>query len=701
MSFLNPFFLIGLTALAIPVIIHLINLKKPKRITFSTTAFFSELRKTTIRRLNIKRWLLLAARSLAIMFLVFALARPFLPPQLSGFTDSGTTLYGFLIDNSPSMAQIDEKGPYLDQAKIIMEEILDQAGSEDRFLISVTHGPQPGFRIVTRSEARAILEDVEVANMGNFLRRYLTELKTRMLDFSSDSKVVYWFSDATQATMQQLENIDAKDHRLPFQFIQIGSQPSVNVGITSVSSPNQIIGQNLPMTIEISVQNFSNSAVSNYFLDLEMEGRSLGQYEVSLEPGHTRSFLFEYVPEKSGDVRGLARLEGDAFAFDNTRYFALKIPETRNVLLIERPEDQASSFVAPVLEAARTTSAQLSFVRRTPDALQQEELSRFDAVILNGLAVIPGFLQENLQRFVQDGGGLIVFPGQQADLGSYNAFLRRLNVGQFSGFRGTYGRFEQVASFQQLREGHPVLDEIFEAQEDAVIRIALPDIYHHWLYDTGRQSGTNVVLRSNLNEPLLTEHRLGAGLILISSLGSDPGWSNLPVNPLFAPLYYRMALYVVSFEEGGLQEALLGEPFSSLFSFEQLDVSMFLNDLVIRPEVTITGSGMQVRTDAIDWEPGWAEITDNRQSRVIGVNQKVSESDFRVLSSETIKEKLSETVTVLDIIQSSAYTHDELTSRIQRAGFGSEIWNWFLWLALVFLIAESLIAKQYRVEQSS
>lgn len=701
MSFLNPFFLIGLAALSIPVIIHLINLRKPKRIAFSTIAFFSELQKSTIRRLNIKRLLLLAVRIAAIVLLVLALARPFLPPQLSGFSESGSTLYTFLVDNGPSMAQIDSKGPYLDQSKDIINEILDRADNRDRFLIAVTHGEQLQNRVVSRSEARALLDDIEVVNMGRYTAERLHDVKSRMLDYEADARVIYWISDAAETKFKDLERYgdgSLYDERAPVQFIKIGDEPSVNVGVTEVKTPNQIIGRNVPMTIEVTVQNFGNEPVSNQFLDVEVENRTLGQYEVALEPGQQRSYLFEYVPEQTGDVRGVARLEGDQFTFDNQRYFALLIPETRNIALIQNSNYQEMSFLEPVLEAARLTSAQINYQKFSVDAFRQETIAEFDAVIINAVRNIPEYMHEPIQRYIQNGGGLIVFPGQDSDMSTYNRLLERVNAGRFTGIRGDYGRFEETAGFQRLREGHPILDEIFDKQEDEDIRIDLPSIYYQWLYETAGRSGSNVIFQTNLNEPVLTEHQFGSGLVLVSSLGADPGWSNFPVNPLFAPLYYRMALYAVSFDEGGLNQHTLGRPFEWNYGFGNLDISILLNDREFRPEVSRTGTGADIRTDAVDWTPGWAIISDGEQERTVAVNQDITESDFRTLQTGTIRELLSENVYLLDIIDSSEFSGEELSTRIQSAGFGSEIWNWFLWAALVFLIIECLISKQYRVE---
>ena len=76
MAFLNPLVLLGLAAAAIPLIIHLFNFRKPKQVDFSSLAFLRELEKRTMRRMRLKQWLLLLLRTLAIVCLVLAFARP-------------------------------------------------------------------------------------------------------------------------------------------------------------------------------------------------------------------------------------------------------------------------------------------------------------------------------------------------------------------------------------------------------------------------------------------------------------------------------------------------------------------------------------------------------------------------------------------------------------------------------------------------
>ncbi|HEY7751554.1 MAG TPA: BatA domain-containing protein, partial [Ignavibacteriaceae bacterium] len=104
MIFLNPAVLIGLLAASIPVIIHLFNLRKLKKIEFSTLSFLKELQKNKIRKVKIKQWLLLALRVLIILLIVTAFARPTLEGvSIGGTTSAAKTTAVFILDDTYSM----------------------------------------------------------------------------------------------------------------------------------------------------------------------------------------------------------------------------------------------------------------------------------------------------------------------------------------------------------------------------------------------------------------------------------------------------------------------------------------------------------------------------------------------------------------------------------------------------------------------
>src|SRR5690625_3177795 len=124
MSFLNPIFLIAVVTAAIPFFIYLLNIRKPERVRFSSLSFFDLLKTTAIRRIRIKRWLLLALRMTAMIFLAVALARPFMQPGILWIYQREPKNIGLLIDNRQEQAQVDQHGPYCEEAIAVAQSVV-------------------------------------------------------------------------------------------------------------------------------------------------------------------------------------------------------------------------------------------------------------------------------------------------------------------------------------------------------------------------------------------------------------------------------------------------------------------------------------------------------------------------------------------------------------------------------------------------
>src|SRR5688572_5458722 len=122
MKFVNPSFLYALFALAVPVIIHLFNFRKFKRVYFTNVRFLKDVKQETQSKSKLRHLIVLACRILAITLLVLAFAQPFLP-----VTDAhivrGDRAVSVFIDNSFSMDAINKSGRLLDEAKNNAKEI--------------------------------------------------------------------------------------------------------------------------------------------------------------------------------------------------------------------------------------------------------------------------------------------------------------------------------------------------------------------------------------------------------------------------------------------------------------------------------------------------------------------------------------------------------------------------------------------------
>lgn len=708
MNFLNPLFLLGLLAVALPVVIHLINLQRPQKVAFSTLSFFNELRKSTIRRIRIKQYLLLALRTLAVLFLALALARPFLPPTITGSASSGESRsVAILIDNSASMSRVGTDGPLMEQARDIVDRIIRNGSSDDKFLIRTTNvidATNTGF--VSANRAITKLDEITAVNRGHYTADRFKEVYQQLKEAPGRRSVMYIISDGQVSQLSSLEDLElgeGSEKAVSVQLIQLEKAKQQNVAVTSVSLESQLLSPASPITLSVEVENMGDAAVANQFVSLQVEGEMTGQYETSLAAGETKDFLFELVPEDVGYLSGQVLLEGDEVDFDNRRHFVVHIPRQRSILLVNESRESSSftSYIAPALQAARQTNARILFEEKQADEVEQGEWKDYDGLILNGLTAVPAYWHQGLQQFVQDGGGILFFPSEQGKIESYNQFFSLFNAGRFDNVMGEYGSFETITKMGELEEGHPVLDDIFEKEDNEEIRVDLPSLFYYYHYEPSSNSNSLTLLKAANDDILLAEHRFGEGMLLISTLGADPGWSNFPVNPLFAPLNYRTILYASSPERGGLQKHQLGNRFEWTASISETDITLSINGTDYKPEVRRQPEGMKITYEGKEWEPGIVEISAGDQKIQVAVNQDIMESHFDTLEEEQWQNMLDDNVYVPDIIAANNLSTDKLDEQLRSSVFGKEIWNWFIWIALLFLVTETLITRLYKAESTS
>ncbi len=704
MNFLNPFFLVGLAAVGIPLVIHLINLRKPERIAFSTTAFLEELRKSTIRRLRIRDYLLLALRILAIIFFVLALAGPFLPGQWAGSASSDEpVVYAVMLDNSPSMGQIDKNGPYEVQAKNLLRQFIQHARKQDRFLMVNTNGELSNSNILDRDAALQWLDQVKIENSGDFIKERLDRIYRDLKGRPDVRQMGIWVTDAQQTVMHEAIPEWRKQNArydLKWRFFKIGEKAQDNMAISNISLKSSIISRNHPFTLQVSVRNFGEHPVENAFLSLQIGKKILGQYQVKLNAEGSGQYLFEVSPGDGDYTRGVCILEGDPFGFDNKRYFSVHLPAHKRILLVQPspgPDKEHAEYLANALNAARETGSAVTIKTVLPGQLTDQDWNNADAIILNGLRTIPAYLSDPLKNYVQYGHGLVIYPSPRADIASYNKFLSSLGIGQVSGIRGVWGAFKQVGRFQAVHGGHPVLNEIFDLKKNERIHIREPRLFCYWVFSPAENGNTHTIISSDLREPLLLEGQYGKGKILLSLIGNDPGWSDYVSNPLYAPVQYRTALYAASLHEGGLRTYTMGRPFVSLLNARVNDVAIEMNGRTIHPEVIPVRQGTRIRYSAEAWTPGWAVVRYGGKKKYIAVNPDIIESDFATLDIKELHAKLNDLLYNNGIVDVSRAGPAGVDRAIEAAGYGREIWYWFLWPGLLTLLAESVISKRYKI----
>ncbi len=698
MSFLSPLFLFAVMAIGLPLIIHLLNLKRPEKVAFSTLAFFKELQKTTIRKIKIKRYLLLFVRLLAIACLALVLARPFLPPGISGGDNKSAALNVILLDNSISMSRIGENGPLFEQAKEIIRSLEASAKDIDRYIFQTTNGEEEFATVIGSSQLLRRVENAEINSGGNYTETRFQGVIGILEDSPFENKRVFLISDGQLSQLNELLETERIPRTISTTFFNLGDVPVQNTMITSLETTSDMIGAGLPVILSVEISNQSEIPISNQFVTLEYENEIVGQYSISLLANSNQTFSFEVIPSKTGTSTGKILIEGDEFVEDNTRYITIQVPERRDILWVaENTIPGELSYTELVLNASNQSDAQLGYQRVNADEFGSTNFESFEAIIFDGLNQIPEYAHQRLQNYVQNGGGIVIFPSEQSDLQNYNRFFNLYNAGNFVGVVGDYASFDIIASGNQLQEDHPIFTALFDAEENEQIRVTSPDIFYFYRFESSTSPGGFNILNLNTGDPLFREKRFGDGKILISAIGNDPGWSNFGVKPLFAPFYYRSLLYVSSSAQGGLLEHILGEPFTWIGELNPDELVIKTDEDEIIPEIRNSARGLEVKYDATSWEPGFITLSNEETELDIAVNIHPEESNFASISKAIIAQNLE----AFRVVNTADIPEEALANEIIASGFGREIWQWFMWAGLFFLVVESLISAFYKTESKT
>lgn len=700
MSFLNPLFLIALIAAAIPLLIYLLNVRKPKKVRFSTLAFFDSLKQTALKRLKLKRLLLLAVRMLAILMLVLAAARPLLPGSFGNLINDGEPkAIVVLIDNSPSMKQVDQNGPYFDQALETAEELIGMADSDDKILLDVTNGESLPFPFVSKSGALARLSDFSVENKGNYLADRIENAFRRLEEAPEPNKQIYIISDGQETQLSELAERSFTDQQESVHFISVGGAKPANTGIESVVLESSVSEGREDLSLRVNIRNYGVREARNQFLNLSIAGELISQQAIQLDAGQTEEYIFPISYSDDKSIAAEVFIEGDELTFDDRYYVTIQMPDSRSVAVIsdQKGNQGFQSYLIPLLEVMGEEEDRFNISFYNLQNLDVDLLYDYDAVILDGLQSVPDYLSQTVLDVVQNGGGALMLPAADGDINSYNRMLGFGNAGRYTDVVGSYGSFEVIDRMAEPDESHPIIDTIFDISEDESVRLNVPELFYLYQIEGGSLSGSFPLLSTRSGQVLLQEQNIGNGRMIFSAIGSDPGWSNFPIKPFYAPFFFRTVEYLARGEGAKINTHKLGERFESVIgqSFDYAEIEKEGETFV--PEIAQRFEGTVLSYDGKEWGPGFGEIVSDNWEQDFSVNQDAMESILISLNRTEIEDTLDSVFENLSVIRADA-NRESFYSDLESASFGKEIWFWFIISAIILLIAESIIARLYKVE---
>jgi hypothetical protein len=705
MTFLNPFILIGLVASSIPIILHLLNLRKLRKIEFSSLIFLKELQKNKIRKIKVKQILLLILRTLIIAFLVFCFSRPVMKGYLSGFGSHAKTSVVIVIDDSYSMNMNDENGNYLKQAKESAAGIIDLMEEGDD--ISVIRTSQLPLVPIKSSQnfINAKNEIFKFTNGYKFSAVYSSLiLSSQILSESKNyNKEIYIITDNQKVNykIKDGEKISSRlfDNNTRLYVINIGNKNINSTAITGVELVNRIFEKENPVNLKVTLKNNSTEKLQDRLLSIYIDGKRVSQKNLNLDFGSVITDI-SFVPHKTGFIEGYAELEDDELSIDNRYYFSFYIPEKLNILLTGTDESDYE-FIKMALTSFSNDSVKngsgtiFNITTKRNSSFASTNLAGFDAIMVFGAGGLSSGDLGRIKSFLGTGGGMIFYPGKNNDLNSTNQFFNYFGISPSSGLTQNESSF---LSFSKVDYDHPLFQGIFENKFGTGTKkeIESPQIFKSLNLSDTKNAGSVIELSNN--HPFLLDYSYEKSKILLFSVNPGQEWSDYPFKGIFIPITYKAVFYVSNKFESG----------SSIIVGDNVDINLKItgnsagtilkspNGEEEKVSLNQTPSGYYYNFSDSK-EPGiYSFINSGELIKTIPVNLSPEESDPEKISSKD----LESFVQLLSMKDRYKYLDksSNISTFLQEARYGVELWKEFLILALILIIFEMLISKDSKKE---
>ncbi|WP_241739259.1 BatA domain-containing protein [Pontibacter beigongshangensis] len=667
MALLYPTFLFALAATAIPVILHLAQLRKARRVEFSNVRLIKTSKDITASQRNLKEILILLCRVFFIVFLVLAFAQPFLPASDS-YVPADTSQVSVVIDNSFSMqnTHAEEDVPMLTAATEQAQSTLDLFPASTTFrLFTAANTPHSG--VLDNKDASSLLSNLNYAASSGL----------QLLPSERTAEHVFIFSDFQRSTFQpaSLSTIDSTKqvHLVPIKAASIA-----NVVIDSIYLEDEFIrpaGENL---LHIQLYNAGEEAIEDCPVKLIVNERQVAALSVDLPARQVTETTVSFSVLGSGINKAYVLIEDYPVEFDNSFHFVMA--PSSNIEVVEITDN--SSDLLPRLFKNE------AFFRLTQYQQSNIDYARTAAahiVVVHAVKNISSALSSTLATFVKGGGTVVIIPPVQADNTSYSSLMQNLNIAA-SLIASTAGEPAKTA-LAAPDPANPFFKSIFS---DFDPKMQMPGAARTLAWSRASDD----ILRFRGGSPFLSRFDRGNGQVFLMAAPLDDSYNELQNHALFVPVMYKLAIASYK-QEQQLSYALDGATVSLPVPAPRRQEGIFKltqDSLEFIPEQHMRGGNLFFTIPDAMHQAGFYDLR-------LG-DSTITTLAFHYPEEESLLEQYSpdELRSFLKPGQGNVHIYDyadafSVKGEFEKRYFGVKLWKYCLILCLIFLMAEIALIR--------
>ncbi|NOY89084.1 MAG: VWA domain-containing protein [FCB group bacterium] len=685
-NFLNATVLLASVAALIPLIIHLFSKRKVKIIEFSSLKHLKAMQRRQVRRLKIRQLLLLLLRMLIILAVVLAFARPTTKGGNIGSHASVSAV--ILFDNSASMNRYVTDGNLFDIAKKKTKELLKTFSASDKIcFIPLTKSYEQAKSSLFFTSPAVALEKLNrltcqygVADLEGSLGNAVDLLKKAV----NVNKEIYLITDRQQNILPDTlpDTAILKDVPAHIYLVDLPLEKIDNIGITSVDFGGQLIMPGHDFNITAHIKNYGTDERNDLIASLFIDGNRIAQTNFKILADKETAVKFTRSVSNTGFHSGYIEISDDKFIGDNRYYFSFKIPEHFNLLIING--DQTGEIMKLALAPSASLNQYWSVKIASPQNLAGINFWDYNVIILAGVPQLDDTYIQRLKTFLSRGKALFLTYDGKTDIKYFNKIWSPVTDVVYD--QGIDNNFTRAGyySLLSLNVNHPIFS-VFD-----LTKKKMPEIKFFTLPKFHLKNNPQVLMRFTGDHPALVETTFGNGKVLTFTGPLAPYYSDITSHAFFVPFISRIAEYLASD---------LSKYDLHLYCGENITRSLSLKKSINNILVLITPDSSRFDLTPEDEQgslvinvkptnlPGIYHIMDkNHEIDRLAVNINPEECNLKAIDIDQLTTALG--ASKINTIGNNV----PMASIINQYRYGKELWQIFLWIAVILLAMEMLLS---------
>ncbi len=682
MHFIYPGFLFALAALAIPIIIHLFNFRRFKKIYFTNVRFLREIRQDTQSRSRLKHLLILISRILAVAFLVFAFAQPYIPVS-NRKIEAGIKKISVYIDNSFSMDAQGKNGSLLETAKKKAREIAQAYKPSDQFQLLTTDFEARHQRLVSREEYLQLIDEIKPGSSVRQLSEVMQRQEEALSGGSEKStKKAYIISDFQKSIVDD----DLKpDTTIQFTLVPVEASRQNNLYIDTCFLSTPFVQLNTPSELTVVIRNKGNVNAENIPLKLSINGSQKAIASVSAPAGSSGEARLSFTITEAGWQEAAVSITDFPITFDDDFYFAFNVRRNLEILCINGRE------ISNALGAVFGNDPYFHLRNIPAGQIDYSIFSSMQLIILNEIPSFSSGMIHELQQYVLKGGSVFIIPAEESDLAAYSDLTNELGTDTY------LGKSEASDRVVYIEKNSELFANVFEKGKNIPENLDLPLVNKYYRLGRNVKSVTQSIVRLQNGSPFLITSSTGKGKVyaLASSLAEDAG--NFPRHALFVPVFLRAALLSSSEIRAPMilgrdRDFVISDTLVSNDNVFHLENTTLKFDLI--PESRLLNSNTVISVhDQVSQAQNYQLRSGNNLIAAIAFNYDRKESDLTDMPPDELMKKFSvagnNNVNIFDS------EGGDLSHKILQLNEGKRLWKYCIIAALIFLGLEVLLVRYF------